>query len=503
MKLRDPWIAFLTLLLSGPLVAQKDAPPPNAFPTSPYDPVAPVVREKALDWIRTNARPFEGHLDQPAAVRPLLDKLDGARVIGLGELSHGDRESALTKIAIAKGLIEQKGIRLVGIEASIGSSAELDQFILDRRRFSTVAEERQEAERILLQAAVYDIWQSEPFRDFLIWLRQFNLKAERPVHFANFDGSEPSSDTRMIIDFIRRHASEPQRDGIFRQLQEIESALSPLLSPEVKDAYDDYLPKQTKASVLEHASQIKKLDALFASVAASDPGSEDRQLAMSAVRQFYETTAVNRAGRSIEDGLKDLFGGNTNNSGLRNRVTRRDRAMAETVLRILKQRPGERLILFAHNAHMERNGLDGLDFASYALSMGSFLQAELEDAYTVVNFVTAGGSYTASYTAGADGSVKVGRVEGPIAENPYSLGAFYRKVGSARFWLDLRDMPGVEPWAVSWRSYPFVSLAPGNTYDPDKRFYPTAKPVAIGTDITIFFDRVSPTQRLNKPGKTN
>jgi hypothetical protein len=115
------------------------------------------VREKALEWIRANARPFTGDLDQPDELRPLLDRLNTARVIGLGELSHGDRESAATRIAIARGLIEEGGVRLTGMESSIGSSNGLERFTLDRRAFPTPEAERAEASRVLLAAVVASI----------------------------------------------------------------------------------------------------------------------------------------------------------------------------------------------------------------------------------------------------------------------------------------------------------------------------------------------------------
>jgi erythromycin esterase len=505
MRLLRPSGALAIALAASCAAPGKAAPqsaPPIDYPAAPYDPAGPVVRMKALEWIKANARPFEGDLDRLDELQPLLDRLDNARVIGLGELSHGDRESAVTKIAIAKGLIEHKGVRLIGIESSIGSSIELERFTLDGRAFPTPEAERAEASRVLLAAAVYDIWLSEPFLDFLVWLRRFNLKAEKRVRFANFDGSEPVADARVIVSVIRDSAAGRDRESILKQLSEVEAALAPLLSVASGDAYSDYLPMQTLESVVAHEAQVFALERLFSAVAPEEDKAKDLvipRLVLAALKDFYATTARRRAGKPIEEAFKDSFSGNTNNSSFRNRVSRRDRDMAQTIVRIFRERQGERYILFAHNSHIERNGFDGLDFASYALSMGRFLQAELEDGYVALNFVTAGGSFTASFTSDRDGSMQVGATIGKIAENPYSLGAYYSRAGYSRFWLDLRDMPGVEPWAVSWRSYPFVTMAPGNTWVPHLLYFPSALPVANGTDITVFFDRVSATKRIDKP----
>jgi erythromycin esterase-like protein len=151
----------LAIALSASCAAPGEAEPQSApqidYPAAPYDPTGPAVREKALEWIRANARPFTGDLDQPDELRPLLDRLNTARVIGLGELSHGDRESAATRIAIARGLIEERGVRLIGMESSIGSSNGLERFTLDRRAFPTPEAERAEASRVLLAAAVASI----------------------------------------------------------------------------------------------------------------------------------------------------------------------------------------------------------------------------------------------------------------------------------------------------------------------------------------------------------
>lgn len=77
-------------------------------------------RAAAADWLRARAGAFE--LRDAAIAGPGLERFDllakRARIVGLGEASHGSRQFGDLRLALTRRLIEQHGARVIGLEGS-------------------------------------------------------------------------------------------------------------------------------------------------------------------------------------------------------------------------------------------------------------------------------------------------------------------------------------------------------------------------------------------------
>src|SRR5690606_20323100 len=104
------------------------APGPGTSPPSPFEPVTPTVDlSGATDWLRRNAvtleriTPVLDGSDQFADLRPLATAIGDARVVVLGEQSHGDGTTFLMKARLVEFLHREMGFDVLAFESGLYS----------------------------------------------------------------------------------------------------------------------------------------------------------------------------------------------------------------------------------------------------------------------------------------------------------------------------------------------------------------------------------------------
>jgi protein-L-isoaspartate(D-aspartate) O-methyltransferase len=116
---------------------------------------------------------------EEADLDPLLARIGDARVVLLGEATHGTSEFYRMRARITQALIEQKGFNIVAVEADWPDAARIDHYVRHRdvppsewRAFSRFPEW---------------MWRNEEVHEFVEWLRAHNAK--RPMEQrASFHG---------------------------------------------------------------------------------------------------------------------------------------------------------------------------------------------------------------------------------------------------------------------------------------------------------------------------
>jgi len=121
-------------------------------------------------WLRLAANPFEGE-----GLAPLADHAaaTGARLVLLGESTHGTEEWYTLRAAISRHLIAHHGFRFIAVEG--------DWDAIDR--LNAYARGESEASSAREVMAGFDrwptwMWANEPFADLVEWLAEHN--ADRP-----------------------------------------------------------------------------------------------------------------------------------------------------------------------------------------------------------------------------------------------------------------------------------------------------------------------------------
>src|SRR3712207_1430666 len=106
-----------------------------------------------------------------------FDRFADARVVLLGEASHGTSEFYRARAAITRRLIERHGFSIVAVEADWPDAARIDSYVRHH-------EPEPNRERAFARFPTW-MWRNAEVRDFTHWLRAHN-EALAPAERAEF-----------------------------------------------------------------------------------------------------------------------------------------------------------------------------------------------------------------------------------------------------------------------------------------------------------------------------
>ena len=138
--------------------------------------------------IASAAEPF-GSIET-ADLNPLLSRIGDARVVLIGEASHGTSEFYRMRDRISRALIETKGFNFVAIEADWPDAARIDHYVRHR--------EYRPSEWTAFSRFPIWMWRNNEVRAFVDWLRSNNA-AQKPTSRVAFHGL----DLYSLYDLIR------------------------------------------------------------------------------------------------------------------------------------------------------------------------------------------------------------------------------------------------------------------------------------------------------------
>ena len=146
------------------------------------------------DLVAEAAEPLPD-IDAPAFAEA-FDRIGDARVVLLGESSHGTSEFYRARAAISKRLIERHGFTIVAVEADWPDAATIDRFVRHR--------ERREGEERAFERFPTWMWRNREADDFIRWLRAHNQGRdyERMAGFYGLDLYNLSASMHAVIDFL-------------------------------------------------------------------------------------------------------------------------------------------------------------------------------------------------------------------------------------------------------------------------------------------------------------
>ncbi|MEI6037419.1 MAG: protein-L-isoaspartate(D-aspartate) O-methyltransferase [Planctomycetota bacterium] len=145
--------------------------------------------------IANHCEPFDSI--ETADLEPLLRRIGDARVVLLGEATHGTSEFYEMRSLITRALIERKGFTFVGIEGDWPDVAKIDHYV---RHFEYPASEWTAFSRFPTW-----MWRNREVRSFVDWLRHYNADFE-PEHRIAFYGLDLYSlhrSIRQVLEYLR------------------------------------------------------------------------------------------------------------------------------------------------------------------------------------------------------------------------------------------------------------------------------------------------------------
>jgi erythromycin esterase-like protein len=138
-------------------------------------------------------------LTDPGDLDMLVDRVADARIVMLGEASHGTHEYYRWRAALTRRLITEHGFSFVAVEGDWPDCERVDHAVR-----SPSGEPR-------AALAEFDrwprwLWANEDVADFCRWLHGHNLGAERRVGFHGLDVYSLWESLRAILVYLREHA---------------------------------------------------------------------------------------------------------------------------------------------------------------------------------------------------------------------------------------------------------------------------------------------------------
>ena len=252
---------------------------------------------------------------------------ESARVVALGEATHGNREFQELRLEVFQVLVEQYGVRAFGLEGDFGGCEAVNRYIHGGEGTAGEA----------LAAMGFAIYRTGEMENLVEWMRSYNAAAPEggDLRFYGFDMEQYASSCRYLLEAMEEAGMDT-------------AGLEAIWNKET-GTYADSADSGRRAEVLRGIQEA--LPAGHAQAA-----------------QFAEVLLQN-----IE------LGDYLNDSGEFN--AQRDRMMAENVQWILYQeqsRGNDRIFISGHNNHVMQCPNAGSQV------MGSRLAKELGDGYFVI-----------------------------------------------------------------------------------------------------------------------
>ena len=288
-------------------------------PSSPIERFSePPAPGEVMAWLNANAiRLGSVQWDAPSAdLMPLLPHLKDARIVAMGEATHGTREFQQLKVRVFRFLVERLGFTVFGIEANWPESLSVNEYVMGKDVDPTAG-------------LGFAWWQTEDMFALLRWMREYNQDPShtRKLKFYGFDMQSPGLAESNVLGYLRR--VDPER---------VEEAARSF----------DVLGRWGENKDYEAASaEVKKrtADTLALLLRRFD----ERQAGWVLRSNQHDWTMARQnmvIVKQAEVKLRD--------QGVAGKRFR-DRAMAENVKWILDQEPaGTKMMLWAHNGHVAR-----------------------------------------------------------------------------------------------------------------------------------------------------
>ena len=335
-----------------------DNTPTNESTTTDHaatDKLAERLQRSSVELATTD--PTADHAD----LAPVGDALVDARIIGLGEATHGTREFFQLKHRIVRYLVEEQGLRLFAMEANLPETMALDNYVVHGEGDALEA----------LAGTHFWVWRTEAVLALVEWLREFN--AERPlddrVRFYGIDAQYTTGAVEHLDEFLA--SADPD--------------LREELQADLAGTDDEGNTNDQYASDHDPEATDRLLDRLGTAF-------EERGEAFVTGTSERETVMARRCLRVVEQARQRRVARETD--GIQASMVVRDEAMAENLSWMLEYEVADRAVLWAHDSHICRTVNFGARVEP-APSLGSYLADRNGDDYFALGFDFLGGSFRA------------------------------------------------------------------------------------------------------------
>lgn len=414
----------------------------------------------AVAAVAAARRPLAFDPAAPAVPPALVAACRGARVVGLGEFSHGTHDDAMFKSALALALIDAGQVDTLYIEANRTGGEQLDAFIHSGTG---------NARDAVRDASIFRVLKSEAFAYLVAGMKERAARG-RALRIVGID----CQDTRVDAEFALARLAA--RDAALAD--RLRARLAPVLAPK----------GSTPDTPLRHPNMIKTLDTatLRASIdalqALRDALAGDPAAAAVAERAVQGCISFEH---EVPDGDKSKIDVAYS--------SRRDRFMAENIL----ADGATGAAFWGHNIHVMGGPTELME--GYA-SSGSVLRLALGRAYRIVvcDYISARVSAVVSTPERPEPDATDARAILTRDLLPDGLAAAVAGSPPVACWIDLSSIPAsaaFDAWSSTPRNFDWPGFRAPQERNPEWLF-----PLQLGklVDVVVVLDDVGPARWLER-----
>jgi erythromycin esterase-like protein len=414
--------------------------------------------DDSTDAVRSLATP----LRSPADLDPLLERIGDARIVAIGEASHGTHEYYAWRAGLTRRLIEERGFSFVAVEGDWPDCYRVNRSVKLREGAD---EDPRDALDAFARWPTW-MWANDDVVEFCRWLRGFNAGRpdEQRVGFYGLDVYSLWDSMHELIGWLREH--EPEHvDQAIQALR----CFEPFGEDGAEYAFASrFGPSSCEQAVVDllHELMRERGTKQF----AGDPEgrfSAEQNAAVVAEAERYYRAMVQSSSESWN--VRDVH-------------------MVDTLDRLLGQ-AGEKAVLWEHNTHI--GDARATDMAAAGMVNVGQLLRERHGRQDVV--LVGFGGYRGAVIAGDEWGAQMRRMPVPAARNG-SLEAFLQDIlgEDALIVVPHGDRP-------QWLDRRLDHRAIGVVYRPERERWGNYVPTVVGRryDAFLYLENTSPLQPLH------
>lgn len=364
--------------------------------TSRIDPTATAELVKLL---RRSAE----HLPAPERAEEfgaLFDHLGDAKVVLLGEATHGTSEFYRARAAITRRLIEKHGFTIVAVEADWPDAARIDRYVRHRQPEPS-------REQAFARFPTW-MWRNVEVREFVDWLRAYN-EGRQPGQQVEFRGLDVYSLGRSIASVLAYlDKVDPEQAKAARERY---ACLTPWQSDPAR--YGQAVLSGRNTCEDAAVQQLRELLERQLDYAENDP------------EGFFDAAQNARIVRAAEQYYRIMYRGSTESWNLR------DRHMFNTLQAVMQTRgPKAKAIVWAHNSHVGNAAATAMGWAG-EFNIGELCRTAYGEDARMIGFGTDRGTVAAASNWDEPMEIKTVR---PARSDSYEW--VFRETGIARSLTD-------------------------------------------------------------------
>jgi erythromycin esterase-like protein len=364
--------------------------------------MAETLTRQLGELIRRSAEPLPDIDDDSFGA--FFDRFGEARVVLLGEASHGTSEFYRARAAISKRLIAHHGFNIVGIEADWPDAATIDRYIRHRGK--------REGEQAAFERFPTWMWRNREFDSFIRWIRRHNSGRayEEMAGVYGLDLYNMNASMRAVIDFLEKE--DPEAAAVARKRY---GCLEPWAENPARYGAvamsEGYARCEAPVMQMMRELMQRNFDCL----------SEECD-------EWLDAAANARLVKNAEAYYRVMYHGAAESWNLR------DTHMFETLLQLLDSKgPQSKAIVWAHNSHIGNAAFTEMGQVRGELNIGQLVKERFDGQARLIGF----GTHTGTVAAADDWDEPMQiKAVNPSLEGSYERASHDSRLG--RFLLDLR-----------------------------------------------------------------